>query len=247
MADPFDAAGFRRRVVIRPAPDQVTAALEDDYHCMAVTLHHDGKVIERVEPVMDRAPWTLCPGALAAVRQHFEGVALAELGSRGGKMQNCTHLHDLAMLAATHAADTMSVCYEIAVTDPVNGLVDAEIRRDGQTVLRMAHRANILIEPSATEGLSVFALRDWIGTLVGDAREAARLLQWGTILAHGRTTPMDRQNDASRMPPNCFNFQPERKFDTKRVGVILDFSSGATAPLDHFDGHHFTKRAQAIA
>jgi hypothetical protein len=231
--------GFRRRFLVVPVPDRVTAAVEDDYHCMAVTLHHDGAVVTSVESVMDRAPWTTCPGAPAMLAATFTGVALADVARRGEKQTNCTHLHDLALLAAAHASDDAPTRYEILTSDPVEGLVTAEIRRDGAAILRFEHRDDVLTAPAEVAGTSVFKLRGWIESLDGPAREAARLLQWGTILAHGRITPMERQSDASRMPPNCYTFQPERKGDARRVGLVLDFSRGSRQPLDHFDGQAF--------
>ncbi|GAA0318949.1 hypothetical protein GCM10009087_31640 [Sphingomonas oligophenolica] len=231
--------GFRRRFLVVPATDRVTAAVEDDYHCMTVTLHHDGAIVMSVESVMDRAPWTTCPGAPAVLATTFAGVALADVAKRGEKQSNCTHLHDLALLAAAHAADDAPTRYEILVCDPVDERVTAEIRRDGAPVLRFEHRDDILTAPAEIAGTSLFRLRGWIDTLEGPAREAARLLQWGTILAHGRITPMERQSDASRMPPNCYTFQPDRKMEAKRVGLILDFTNGPIEPLDHFDGQRF--------
>jgi hypothetical protein len=237
--------GFRRRFLVTPGPNAVTAAVEDDYHCMAVTLHHDGAVIGAVEPVMDRAPWTTCPGAPAVLRQTFEGVALAEAATRGEKQANCTHLHDLATLAAAHAGDAEATCYDILVSDAVDGLNTAEIHRDGTTMLRFEHRDDVLVSPEGAAGLHLFKLKPWIQTLDPATAEAARLLQWASLIAHGRAIPLERQSDATRMPPNCFTFQPDRAAVAKRVGRIIDFSSGEAAPLDHFDGAHFGERRVA--
>ncbi len=231
--------GFRRRLIVTPAAARVTAAVEDDYHCMAVTLHHDGVAILSVEPVMDRVPWTTCPGAPAVLQSTFTGIALADVAARGAKQANCTHLHDLAVLAAAHADDSAPTCYDIVTSDPVNGLVTSEIRRDGAPIHRIEHRSDICSTPEAIAGISLFKLRGWIDSLEGLEREAARLLQWGTILGHGRTTPMERQSDASRMPPNCFTFQPENAALARRVGKVIDFSEVARAPLSHFDGADF--------
>src|SRR4029077_17581389 len=90
--------GFRRRFIVTPAPNRVSCEVEDDYHCMGVTIHHDGKVATKVEAVLQRAPWTTCPGAVAVVEQTFSGVPLDGFASRGEKRSNCTHLHDLAVL-----------------------------------------------------------------------------------------------------------------------------------------------------
>ncbi|RJF91192.1 DUF2889 domain-containing protein [Sphingomonas cavernae] len=234
--------GFRRRFVVSPAADRVTAAVEDDYHCMAVTLHHDEAKVTAVSAIMDRAPWTTCPGAPAVLEATFTGVALSDVAARGEKQANCTHLHDLAVLAAAHAGDNAPIRYDILACDPIEGLVVAEIRRDGTLVHRIEHRDDIVTTPAAIAGTSLFKLRGWIESLEGTEREAARLLQWGTILAHGRNIPMERQSDASRMPPNCYTFQPDKKAVAKRVGKIIDFGEGSLEPLDHFAGGSFGSR-----
>ena len=112
-----DLAGYRRRLRVTPSSGRVLAELEDDYHCMAVTIDHDGHVATAVEPVMDRAPWSICPGAVAVLEQTFVGIALESFASRGNKRANCTHLHDLALLAAAHAFDTAPTVFDILVSD----------------------------------------------------------------------------------------------------------------------------------
>jgi hypothetical protein len=234
-ADALDLRpGFRRRFIVTPSSDHVTAAVEDDYHCMMVTLHHDGEIIKAVDAVMERAPWTTCPGAPAVLISTFKGVALADVAARGAKQANCTHLHDLAVLAAAHAHETHVICYDILASDPVDGVVTAEIRRDGARIHRIEHRDDVVITPQEISGISLFKLRPWIESLNGVAREAAKLFQWGMIIAHGRITPMENQSDASRMPPNCYTFQPERKDIAVRVGKIIDFSRGVRAPLAQY-------------
>lgn len=209
---------------------------------MAVTLdHHDG-AITAVGSMIDRAPWTTCPGAPAVLARTFAGAALAEAAGRGSKQANCTHLYDLAVLAAAHALDRRELVYDILVCDPVDGTVLAEIRRDGVAVLDFELRDDVLIGPETAAGTSLFKLRGWIAALPAALHEPARLLQWGTILAHGRTTPMDRQSDATRMPPNCYTFQDDKKKEAIRVGGVIDFSQGTLTPLDHLAGDGFRRR-----
>ncbi len=225
-----------------PVPGKVTAAVEDDYHCMAVTLHHDGAVVTHVDAVMDRAPWTTCPGAPAVLGATFTGVALSEVTARRDKQANCTHLHDLAVLAAAHTCDSARTEFDLFVADAVDGIVTAEIWRDGAMVLRLMLRDDVLIAPEELRGVSLMAMRDWVNALPPPQREAARLLQWGTLIAHGRAIPLEQQSDATRMPPNCYTFQPERAAVAKRVGQIFDFSDGSVEPLEHFSGEGFGVR-----
>jgi hypothetical protein len=225
--------GFRRRFVITPATGWVSCAVEDDYHRMSVTIRHAGEIAISVEPVFERAPWTTCPGAVAQLVQTFTGVALDAFAVRGEKSANCTHLHDLALLAAAHAQDERPLTYDILVSDPIDGRRHAELRRDGKALLGWVHENGRFVAPPELVGLTLDKMRPWIDALAPAFREAARLLRWGTMLANGRTIPIDRQSDASRMPVgNCYSFQPDIVGGARRVGEIRDFSTGTAQPLD---------------
>jgi hypothetical protein len=224
--------GFRRRFRITPAPGVVRTEVEDDYHCMSVTVHHRDGVTTSIEPVLERAPWSTCPGAVDRLKQTFSGIALAAFAGRGEKRANCTHLHDLATLAAIHAFDSEPVVYDILVSDPVAARREIELRRNGQTMLRWADVAGRLVEPAELAGTTLDKLSPWIASLDPQRQEAARLLRWGAMIANGRTIPLERQSDASRMPAgNCFTFQPDVMVRARRVGEIRDFSRGAAQPL----------------
>jgi hypothetical protein len=226
--------GFRRRFIVTPASDRVSCEVEDDYHCMGVTIHHDGKVATKVAAVMQRAPWTTCPGAIAQLEQTFTGVPLGGFAARGEKRNNCTHLHDLAVLAAAHALDGEQLVYDILVSDPVDGRRQAQLRRDGTKVLDWVQVDGRIAEPEELAGVAFDEMRAWIDSLDPARQEAARLLRWGTILAHGRTIPWERQSDSSRMPiGNCYTFQPQRYATARRVGLIRDFSQGPQPLVEH--------------
>jgi hypothetical protein len=224
--------GFRRRFRIEPGTDEVTARVEDDFHHMAVTLRHDGGVIAGADAKVIRAPWTTCPGAEAVLERTFVGIQLAEAARRGYKQANCTHLYDLAVLAAAHAGEAAATVYEILVSDPVEGEVRAEVRRDGIEVFHWSLAGMELTSPPVVAGTSVLHLRDWIAALPQAEREAARLLQWACLLAHGRSLPLENQSDATKLPPNCYTFQPDTAARAARVGRIIDFSRGGRQPLE---------------
>lgn len=226
-----DLPGFRRRFRITPAVGSVCCQVEDDYHCMSVVVRHDGAVARSVEARMHRVPWTTCPGAERQLQETFAGVALAEFPARGGKKANCTHLHDLALLAAAHAHDREPVIYDILVSDAVDGVRRAELRRGGEAVLGWSESRMEIMQPAILAGRKLFDLQSWIETLEPPRQEAARLLRWGNILANGRSIPLAQQSDASRMPPNCYTFQPERRGQAQRVGEVRDFSAGGSEPL----------------
>jgi len=225
--------GFRRRFRVTPANGRVQTEVEDDYHCMSVIVHHDGAVATAIEPEMRRAPWSTCPGAIEQLKNTFIGVALKDFSIKGEKKINCTHLHDLAILASEHAFDTTPTVYDILVSDPIDGERLAELRRDGETVLSWSEAKFQLVTPAEVAGLSLMNMRTWIDTLDPIKRKAAKLLQWGNMIANGRSIPLEQQSDATKMPPNCFTFQPERAVVAKRIGEIRDFSSGVQSTATH--------------
>jgi hypothetical protein len=225
--------GFRRRFRITPGAGSVRGAVEDDYHCMAVTIHHDGKIATAIEADMERAPWTICPGAVGTLQATFTGVALAAFAARGEKRENCTHLHDLAVLSAAHAVDPSPLVYDILVSDPIDGRRRVELRRDGTKVLGWIDSQYTIEEPKELAGVRLDKMRPWIESLDAPGQEAARLLQWGAIMAHGRNRPLEDQSDArSFAADRCYTFQSRRVASARRIGVIRDFSTGTMQPLE---------------
>ena len=232
-----DLPGYRRRIRIEPRVHAqggvVLALLEDDMHCMAVTLRHAGGVVTAVEPRMERAPWTTCPGAIAALVDTFVGQPLSAVTARRDKRANCTHLHDLACFAAAHATDARSLTYDILVSDPVEGECLLELRRDGEVLLQWRTRDGALAEPASAAGRALPELRPWIETLPEAEKEPARALQWAAMVAHGRAMTIDAlQAMAPAMPPSCYTFQPERRRIAVHSGKRRDFSEGSARPLD---------------
>jgi hypothetical protein len=231
MAKLDDLPGYRRRFIITPAPGRVSVALEDDYHCMSVELAHADGVITAVAPAMERAPWTTCPGAIRQLQETFTGCRLEDAAERGEKNMNCTHLHDMTLLAAAHASDREATTFDILSSDPVHGRVDTELRRNGVPVMHWTLNNFQIEAPAEIAGVSLRKLGKWIATLSPNQREEARLLRWGSMVAHGRAIPIEQQSDPSKYPGNCYTFQPENAVRAKRVGEIRDFSTSGAAPL----------------
>ncbi len=232
MSSAAQLPGFRRRFRITPSAAQVLTEVEDDYHCMSVLVKHDGVVAKEIIPMMHRAPWTTCPGAVEQLILAFSGVALSDFPAQSGKMENCTHLYDLALLAGKHAFDRAESVYDILVADPVDGKRVAEIYKNGECLISWVESGFKIVESALLEGARLDTLRPGIENLKPAQLEAARLLRWGNMIAHGRSIPMEQQSDASRMPPNCFTFQPQRAAIAKRIGAVYDFSNGTRQPLE---------------
>ncbi|WP_052223315.1 DUF2889 domain-containing protein [Novosphingobium malaysiense] len=228
--------GYRRVLRVEPEEGAVLAMLEDDLHCMAVRMRHDGQRVTAVEPLMERVPWTVCPGATDVLVETFTGVALKDVVARREKQANCTHLHDLAVIAAAHALEEAPIDYHIFVSDPrdVDGESERrlEIRRNGHLMHGWVERDGHFVAPSELVGQTALTMRDWIASLDGEAQEAARLLQWASLVAHGRTMTDEQRRASLSMRPSCFTMQPERVERARMANGIHDFSAGGRQPLD---------------
>lgn len=227
-----DLPGFRRRFHITPALGRVSIALEDDYHHMRVTLDHADGMITQVTAQMIRAPWTTCPGAVKRLQDTFTGVALADAARRGEKNTNCTHLHDLTLLAAAHAGDDGELTYDVLASDEVDHRNAVELRANGVAAMRWEIDKFVITAPPEIAGLNLMQLGKWIASLSPAQQEHARVLRWGAMVAHGRAIPLEQQSDPSKYPGNCYTFQPENAARAKRVGEIRDFSMSGEHPLE---------------
>ncbi|MCT2400809.1 DUF2889 domain-containing protein [Novosphingobium mangrovi (ex Huang et al. 2023)] len=228
--------GYRRVLRVEPGEGAVLAMLEDDLHCMAVRLRHDGQRVLAVEPLMERVPWTVCPGAADMLVRTFKGVPLDEVTARRDKQANCTHLHDLAVIGAAHALEKAPVEYRVVVSDPRETNAgperQLEIRCGGRLMHRWVERGGRFVEPAGLVGLSALTMRDWVASLDTGDREAARLLQWASLVAHGRTMTDEQRRGSLAMRPSCFTMQPERVGQACMANGINDFSAGGRQPLE---------------
>ncbi len=231
--------GYRRRFVVTPHAGWVQAELEDDYHCMSVTIRHAGGIATAIEPAVYRAPWTTCPGAEDKLIDTFTGVPLDDFAARGEKPSNCTHLHDLATLAAAHHRDTRATLYDALASDPLDGRTRAELRRDGVPVFAWTLDRFTIVAPADVAGIDLMNLKPLLERLDPLGRESAKILRWAIMVGSGRMIPLENQSDATKMPPNCFTFQPAIRGKARRVGVIRDFSVGNARLLD---GQHHRAR-----
>lgn len=225
--------GYRRRIVIEPEADRVTAELEDDYHRMVVVISHANGVVATIDSDMKRWPWTTCPGAIEQLRATFAGVALADMARQGGKKQNCTHLHDLAVFAAAHAGESAPIAYDVIVTDPIDGVRAARLARNGASVLGWTLEGDLFVSPADLAGRRIGELNDVIQHLDAAAAEAVRILRWASILALGRAMDIPAGLAATSFPlGSCYTFQPEHAVvSTRRPGVDTDFSLPGAEPL----------------
>ena len=238
MQEPF--SGYRRRIHIEPREGSIEVELEDDYHHMRLWVEHDAETILRVQSEMIRAPWSPCPGATAKLKQAYEQLPWAQVRGHQAKPAHCTHLFDMMDLAASHWRDENNTQFDIWVRDAGSpgSTRHALIQCNDELLLQWHERAMQAEGGALPHPMGLFEMNPWIKTLPDRLAEAARLLRWGNVIANGRNIPLADQSDATKMPPNCYTFQPETAKTAVRVGVIKDFSSGGDALFTGFSSSH---------
>lgn len=226
-------AGLRRAILIDPRGDCVRAFLEDDFHHFEVRLRHRDGIITEVEAATIRHPWTTCAGAGPMLTDRLTGVALADAPSFDSQYAHCTHLYDLALLAASSAGEGRPALFRMFVSDSSAGRRDAILYRDAAPVIEWLLDREEILPPHAQAGLNLRTFRSWSEALPPGERLAGTLLRRAVFISIGRTFDPDVDRDIPTPPPGaCYNHQPENFApDARTIGARRDFSYGRQGPL----------------
>ena len=198
--EPYERPGlYRRRIRITTAPGQARADLEDDPHRYGVIVRHDDERITAVEGIALRTPWDLCREA-TRVLDRLVGMPLspdtqAVYRHTNGRAQ-CTHLFDLAGLAAAHAArGTPGREYDIDVSciDP-RATRRARLRVDGHELLNWTLLRTRILGSQTFAGQDVRGMMPWAKArfIDRDALEAVIVLRRAVFISGNRMFDMDR-------------------------------------------------------
>ncbi|RZK03432.1 MAG: hypothetical protein EOO76_02625 [Novosphingobium sp.] len=234
-AFPAYPSGLHRRIVLQPGGDWVGGALEDDMHRFHIRLDHAEGRVTRVAAKAVRHPWSACPGATHFIAKELTGELLADVGARD-PAQHCTHLYDLAILAAAHADDTAPMRFDMTVTDRVEDRTTATLYENGIETLRWQ------LDGTAIAGTTrdLRRLSQWKRELSPQEAEGATLLRRAVFVSGARAyvAPSLEQTAAlnqGRMGV-CFNYQlPQAESSTRTPNWHRDFSQSGHQPLEDFD------------
>ena len=184
---------------------------------------------------MERAPWSTCPGAVAVLEQTFVGIALQEFRIARGQARQ---LH----ASARSCRPRRSSCLRHRAHAVRHSRLRSRRRQErGRTAPQRHHGARLergegSDHHARTVGWPRPRQHAQLDRIPGPkTQEAARLLRWGTMVAHGRTLPAGWASRAGNMASRsrCYTFQPHRAGEAKHVGAIRDFSRGTARPLEH--------------
>jgi hypothetical protein len=234
---PEPLGAYRRAIRLEAGDGWSTAEMEDDVHHFRARLVHDGVRILAVEGEGPRTPWSNCLGAVGQLRT-LEGMTLQAALSLPGRerAQHCTHLFDLAVLAAAHAGEPgFRRAYRIQVHHRPDGRARAELTRDGEPALAWEVE-NGVIEGSPFDGVAITALSQHLSGLSPEAMETALVLRRASQISYVRHIDLDAFASSLEIPksrqPVCYAQQPHRLPDAKRNrGTARDFWGQGAWPL----------------
>jgi hypothetical protein len=227
--------GFHRRIVLQPGHDWIGAALEDDMHRFHIRIDHVEGRITAVSAKAVRHPWSACPGATDFIASELTGAPLADVAKRD-PFQHCTHLFDLAILAAAHARDTAPSRFDMRVADRVDGRTTATLDEDGVEKLRWQLEGTMI----AGAGLDLRQLSQWKRQLPPDEAERATLLRRAIYVSGARQyVPPPNDPPAAQSLERmgvCFNYQlPQAETSRRTPNWHRDFSTFDREPLEGLD------------
>jgi hypothetical protein len=249
---------FRRRLHWQAGAGEVRVALEDSNHGFRLRLQHDGRCITAVSAEPLRHPFTTCPEAVASL-QRIVGLPLADVAAQREHLpqaDNCTHLVDMALLAAAHAAHAADIgqarSFDIAVADEHEGITQARIECDGQPVHDWAIRAHTLESPAGLAGRPVMrGFYAWATQVFTDMPlEAAQALQRGYFVAQSRrwnTQPIEAHPASTDGIPvgACYSYNTGAVERALRIqGSVRDYTQSSERLLQFTDAPNAATEVQ---
>ncbi len=239
-AYPAFPPGLWRRIVLLPGPQipgggWIGGALEDDMHRFHIRIDHAAGRVTRVVGKAVRHPWSACPGAAAFIAKDLAGQLLGDVGRRD-PAQHCTHLYDLAILAAAHAADTAPTRFDMTVADRVEGRTTAALAQDGIEKLRWRLDDTRI----ADSDRDLRRLSQWKQDLPAQEAEWATLLRRAVFVSGARNYLAPSLEQTAVMNQGrmgvCFNYQlPQAEASTRTPDWQRDFSQSGHQPLEGLD------------
>ena len=239
MSPPLDlldgCPGFRRRIIVTPAAGIVCAAVEDDFHCFLIRLEHAEGRVTALAADAERFPWTTCPAAGDHLAAEVTGRPLAEIAQLD-PLQHCTHMFELIVLAAAHAAGDAPSRFDLTATDRIDGRTRVALAIDDSPVLAWDVHGSVIQGPAPWVGRELRRLSSWRQELTPELREWAGLLRRVVQISQGRGLALETRKTAADWGKGrlgaCFTYQPARASEATRIpGWIRNFSDDPVGPL----------------
>lgn len=235
---------FRRRIRLTRQGDHssgyVHGALEDCNHGFQTTVLYQNGFVTEIKPEFMRIPFTTCNGAWLPLN-NLVGTSVSaspvELLTTAPPLSNCTHLHDLTLLAIAHTQrDDVIVQYDVEVTDAIKGVSDLRVWRttndDQRNLLHHWQSLNYAVSsPDSLKNKPLFmGFSRWANEqFCGIENEAAFVLQKGNLVSIGRMLDVEAMTGSRAVDENdrtsCFTYSPDNASRAIRIGnTVRDFT-----------------------
>ncbi|MBI4985113.1 MAG: DUF2889 domain-containing protein [Rhodocyclales bacterium] len=226
---------FRRRLRFSVGVGVVAVDMEDGNHAFRLRLLHDGQRVVDIAAEAIRYPYATCPETMAQLRE-LVGQPLVDVALLRKLLvprRNCTHLTDLALLAAKHAIEAgLQRQYDIAVDDEKDGITRARVECAGRLVHDWQIADYVITAPAAFAGKPMMrGFYGWAAAAFGGMEvEAAVALQRGFFVAQSRRYLVEPYEDYPAnvelvMEGSCYSYSNgvmERAL--RNPGSIRDFT-----------------------
>lgn len=234
----YGSGVYRRRLRLAAARGRIDVELEDSNHAFCLHLLHDGQRVLKVDAEVRRYPFVTCAEASARL-QPLVGAELrtdesAALRQRLPQSANCTHLHDMAMLALAHAGEQPGFVrlYDIVVNDERDGITEVRVDCDGEPVHAWQVRSDTVAEPLGHAGKPMKrGFYAWVSRHYSDMPlEAAVALQRGYFVAQSRRVArlpyQEWPAGADNMPDGtCYSYNHDVVARALRIeGTVWDLT-----------------------
>jgi len=236
--------GLWRRIVLQPGPGWIGGALEDDMHSFRIRLDHKDGRITAVHATPVRTPWSMCPGAAPHIEKELTGELLADVAARD-PTQECTHLFDLAILAAAHAGDTEPTVFDMRVADRIGagelggGRTSGALSVNGDEKMRWQVDGTMIEGPERYAGRDMKRVSKWKTEFPPDEAEWATLLRRAIFIAPARVYDPPFGRKASEMGEFrmgvCYNYQFPQVEESEPLFDRRDFSMSGKEPLQDLE------------
>jgi hypothetical protein len=224
---------------LHPGCGVISAGLEDDFHHFEIHLAFDDGSITAIAADAMRFPWSTCGGAGDFLAKALVGRSLSAIAALDA-FTHCTHLYDLAGLAAAHAEDAEPCQFDMFVTDRRDESCSATLKRDGADVLDWSLHGTVIETPENWAGIDLRQLSSLRGQLPPHLVEAAFILRRAIFVSGGRTTPaahsIQRPSDLGPQRQGvCYTYQSKRSGIASRTPHWWrDFSGAPDTLLQSF-------------
>ncbi len=214
---------FRRRISLRVSAGEARGALVDDFHHVRVGLASADGVVSAVRADAIRIPWTTCPLAANELQRLAGlpvGVVAAGFDEANDRFLHCTHMLDLAVLAARALRDQSArTDFDMIVDRPCYAHTHARLECSDGFKLGWAVNEDQIEAPLAYAGVSLRAgFRGWARAhLDSEQYEAALTLRRALMVSRGRRYDLDAIERPMRDDGRCFSFQPQIAAHARRV------------------------------